>query len=269
MNFCGLPELHSPALPFHKAWPNNINLQFGVHLNKILPVVLALSSVGLAAVSASAGAEPLYWKHYVRTFHQSSPATTTTTTTAAATDITTTAPLETTTTAAAPAETAAPTTTTAPTASTAPQLDPRLTCNLPNFQQEVIDRINQARAAGRTCGTTSYAPAPALSWNGYLFNSSAGHSTDMAANNYFSHTSQDGREPGQRITGAGYAWSAYGENIAAGQATVQAVVDGWLNSPGHCANIMNSSYTEVGTACVASTTSQYPTYWTMDLARPY
>jgi uncharacterized protein YkwD len=234
-------------------------------LKKILPVVLALSSVGLAALSSPAGAEPPYWKQYAHTFHRSSPATASTTTTAAPTDITT----ETTTTATATAETAATATTTAPADATAPQLDPRLTCNLPNFQQEIIDRINQARAAGRTCGTTSYAPAPALGWNGYLFNSSAGHSTDMAANNYFSHTSLDGRDPGQRITGAGYAWSAYGENIAAGQTTVQAVVDGWLNSPGHCANIMNPTYTEVGTACVASMTSQYPTYWTMDLARPY
>jgi uncharacterized protein YkwD len=265
MNFYDLPAVHSPALPFQKAWRNNFNLQSGVHLKKILPVVLALSSVGLGALSSSANAEPPSWNQYARAFHRHNPAATTTATTAA--------PAETTTTAAAPVETTAPTTTTttttAPTAATGPQLDPRLTCNLPNFQQEIIDRINQARAAGRTCGTTSYAPAAALSWNGYLFNSAAGHSTDMAANNYFSHTSQDGRDPGQRITGAGYAWSAYGENIAAGQTTVQAVVDGWLNSPGHCANIMNPNYSEVGAACVASTTSQYPTYWTMDLARPY
>lgn len=161
-----------------------------------------------------------------------------------------------------PAPAPAPTT-------TATQLDARLTCNLPNFQQEILDRVNQARAAGRTCGTNSYGPAPALRWNGVLFNAAGAHSTDMAANNYFSHTSQDGRNPGQRITGAGYAWSAYGENIAAGQSSAQAVVDGWLASPGHCANIMNASYADIGTACVASSTSTYRTYWTMELARPY
>jgi uncharacterized protein YkwD len=154
-------------------------------------------------------------------------------------------------------------------ATTTTQLDARLTCNLPNFQQEILDRVNQARAAGRTCGTKTYGPAPALRWNGVLFNAAGAHSTDMAANNYFSHTSQDGRNPGQRITGAGYAWSAYGENIAAGQTSAQAVVDGWLASPGHCANIMNASYADIGTACVASSTSTYRTYWTMDLARPY
>jgi uncharacterized protein YkwD len=46
------------------------------------------------------------------------------------------------------------------------------------------------------------------------------------------------------------------------------VVDGWLASPGHCANIMNASYADMATACVASSTSTYRTYWTMDLARP-
>lgn len=157
--------------------------------------------------------------------------------------------------------------TTTPT-TTAP-LDSRLSCNLPNFQQEILDRVNQARAAGRTCGSSSYGPAPALRWNGVLFNAAGAHSTDMAANNYFSHTSQDGRNAGQRITGAGYAWSAYGENIAAGQTSAQAVVDGWLASPGHCANIMNASYADMATACVASSTSTYRTYWTMELARPY
>jgi uncharacterized protein YkwD len=165
--------------------------------------------------------------------------------------------------------TTTPTTTTTTTTTSGGALDARLTCNLPSFQQEIIDRINQARAAGRSCGTTYYGPAPALAWNTNLFNAAAAHSTDMAANNYFSHTSLDGRNAGQRITGAGYAWSAYGENIAAGQTSVQSVVDGWLASPGHCANIMNPGYADIGTACVASSTSSYPTYWTMDLARPY
>lgn len=155
------------------------------------------------------------------------------------------------------------------TTTTSTQLDPRLTCNLPNFQQEILNRVNQARAAGRTCGGTAYARATALTWNGMLFNAAGAHSTDMAANNYFSHTSQDGRSAGQRITGAGYAWRAYGENIAAGQASAQSVVDGWLASPGHCANIMNANYANMATACVASSTSTYRTYWTMELARPY
>ncbi|MBV0881602.1 CAP domain-containing protein [Noviherbaspirillum sp. L7-7A] len=133
----------------------------------------------------------------------------------------------------------------------------------------MLNRVNQARAAGRSCGTTYYGPAPALTWNTNLFNAAGAHSTDMAANNYFSHTSLDGRNAGQRITGAGYAWRGYGENIAAGQTSVQSVVDGWLASPGHCANIMNANLVDIGAACVANSTSTYRTYWTMDLARPY
>lgn len=159
-------------------------------------------------------------------------------------------------------------TATASTAATS-TVDARLSCNLPNFQQEVLSRVNQARAAGRTCGTAYYSPATALRWNGNLLTAAGAHSTDMAANNYFSHTSLDGRNAGQRITGAGYAWRAYGENIAAGQTSVQAVVNAWLSSPGHCANIMRSTFVDIGVACVASSTSTYRTYWTMDLARPY
>ena len=224
-----------------------------------LPFLLASLSIAITVPAFAAGETPgirhLPW-------HKAIPATTTTSPTPTTADTTPTT-ADTTTTAAGTtiADTSATTTT--------PQLDPRLTCGLPNFQQEILDRVNQARAAGRTCGTTSYGPAPALFWNGVLFNASGAHSTDMAASNYFSHTSQDGRDPGQRITGAGYAWSAYGENIAAGQTSAQAVVDGWLASPGHCANIMNASYADMATACVASSTSTYRTYWTMDLARPY
>ena len=207
----------------------------------------------LVAMTASAVATAETTSYRYSPWRKTAPTTTTpTTTTAPTTTTTTTAP------------TAAP----APTTATATQLDPRLTCNLSNFQQEILNRVNQARAAGRTCGSTSYGPAPALRWNGVLFNAAGAHSTDMAANNYFSHTSQDGRNPGQRITGAGYAWSGYGENIAAGQTSAQAVVDGWLASPGHCANIMNANYADMATACVASSTSAYRTYWTMDLAKP-
>jgi uncharacterized protein YkwD len=91
----------------------------------------------------------------------------------------------------------------------------------------------------------------------------------MAAQNYFSHTSADGRTFDQRVTAAGYAWRALAENIAAGYGTVQAVVDGWMGSDGHCANIMNPNLRDIGVACATGTTrSTYSNYWTMDLAAP-
>ena len=114
-----------------------------------------------------------------------------------------------------------------------------------------------------------FAPASALAWNDKLTPAADGHSQDMAVQNYFSHTSADGRTFGARITAAGYAWSLAGENIAAGYPTVNAVVDGWMASDGHCANIMAPNFTEVGLACVPGTSGNtYNTYWTMDLARP-
>ncbi|MER7699656.1 sigma-70 family RNA polymerase sigma factor [Streptomyces sp. NPDC096095] len=72
------------------------------------------------------------------------------------------------------------------------------------------------------------------------------HSADMAANDYFSHTSQDGRNPGDRIAAAGYRWSTYGENIAKGQRTPAEVMRSWMESPGHRANILNCAFKEIG-----------------------
>ncbi|WP_248960302.1 CAP domain-containing protein [Sphaerisporangium perillae] len=73
-----------------------------------------------------------------------------------------------------------------------------------------------------------------------------GHSDDMAAKGYFDHTSADGRSPWDRIKAAGYNSSMFAENIARGQATPEAVVKGWLNSPGHRANIMNCKLKAIG-----------------------
>ena len=77
----------------------------------------------------------------------------------------------------------------------------------------------------------------------------------MAAQNYFDHTSLDGRTFTQRIDATGYAWSTAGENIAAGYPSIDAVMDGWIQSPGHCANLMNQDFTEIGVACVPGTSS--------------
>jgi uncharacterized protein YkwD len=68
----------------------------------------------------------------------------------------------------------------------------------------------------------------------------------MNKNNYFSHTGLDGSSPGDRITRVGYNWRAYGENIAKGYTSEQAVMNGWLQSEGHCKNIMSSNVKEMG-----------------------
>jgi uncharacterized protein YkwD len=89
----------------------------------------------------------------------------------------------------------------------------------------------------------------------------------MAVNGYFSHTSQDGRSPWQRIADAGYTASATGENIAAGYATPEAVVAGWMTSTGHCNNIMNGNSNETGLGYAYQQGSPYGRYWTQTFGR--
>jgi uncharacterized protein YkwD len=131
-----------------------------------------------------------------------------------------------------------------------------------------MNRINLARANSRMCGDTYYSAAGPLAWNDKLFAAGVGHATDMASKNYFSHVSQDGRTFDQRISATGYVWNAVGENIAAGQTTLDQVMNDWLNSPGHCANVMNDNYSEVGVTCVTNSTSTYKKYWAMELGHP-
>lgn len=118
------------------------------------------------------------------------------------------------------------------------------------------------------CGTTFFKAVAPLAWNGKLLGAAAGHAQDMAAHHYFSYVSQDGRSFSQRMTAAGYAWSAAGENIAAGPTTPAQVINEWLQNPAHCENIMNGNYTEAGVACVKNDALVYGGYWVMDLGRP-
>jgi uncharacterized protein YkwD len=90
----------------------------------------------------------------------------------------------------------------------------------------------------------------------------------MADNNYFSHDSLDGRSMADRINATGYTWSTIGENIAAGYNSVQSVVSGWMASDGHCANLMNPRFTELGMACARNDASAYRTYWSQEFGRP-
>ncbi len=155
-------------------------------------------------------------------------------------------------------------------APSAPSAAATNSCGLANFQTDLLARVNQARATGFVCGGVQFAATGAVQWNGVLFSAAKLHSQDMTARSFFDHTNPDGKRPGDRITAAGYAWSTFGENIAAGQGTVNAVMDSWLRSAGHCKNIMNPQLTEMGVACELKVNDpqRYGTYWTMVLARP-
>ena len=136
----------------------------------------------------------------------------------------------------------------------------------------LLQLVNDARAAGRTCGATSYDPAPPVSWNCQLESAARAHSVDMGTWNFFSHTGSNGSSAGQRVTAAGYVWQAVAENIAAARPAsslnATAVVAGWLNSPGHCANIMNPNFVHMGVAYSLPTNVDWDIYWTQKFARP-
>lgn len=129
-----------------------------------------------------------------------------------------------------------------------PQLESQASKNA--FQLKLV---NEARASGYKCGDEDFPPVKALTWNDRLEKSSLAHAKDMSDKNYFSHTGLDGSQPSDRIDRAGYVWSTCGENIAKGQTSIEEVVAGWLKSPGHCKNIMNANFTQMGAARFAST----------------
>jgi uncharacterized protein YkwD len=94
-----------------------------------------------------------------------------------------------------------------------------------------------------------------------------GHSTDMANRGYFSHTTPEGVTFDQRITNAGYHWSGAAENIAKGQDTPAAVMDSWMNSAGHRANILNCGYKHIGVGLARD--AYQVKVWTQDFASPW
>jgi hypothetical protein len=144
--------------------------------------------------------------------------------------------------------------------------------NLPEpaqLSQDLVAQVNQARATPRTCGTQSFGAAPPVTWNETLARAALGHSQDMATKRYFNHKEPGGSDPAERATRAGYRWTRVSENIAAGQHSVTQAVTDWLNSPGHCANIMNPAFTEMGAAWAVNPANENRTpYWTQMFGRP-
>lgn len=121
------------------------------------------------------------------------------------------------------------------------------------FKRQFLQHINSVRQRGCNCGTTYMPPAAPLVWNYQLENAAMGHAQDMATQNYFSHTSLDGRTMQDRIIAAGYNYKGFksfrvGENIAAGQQSIAEVSNGWFKSEGHCKNLMNPNFKEIGIA---------------------
>ncbi|WP_084263430.1 sigma-70 family RNA polymerase sigma factor [Actinomadura formosensis] len=126
----------------------------------------------------------------------------------------------------------------------------------PTAEQQVVELINAERA-GAGCRPLRVSPA--------LHRAAQRHSADMAARGVLDHGGAGGDDPGERITAAGFGWSVWAENIAQGPSTPPAVVAGWMNSPGHRANILDCRLTMVGIGVVRGAGGPW---WTQVFATP-
>ena len=134
--------------------------------------------------------------------------------------------------------------------------------------KRLLAEVNAARARARMCGRQRFAAARPLSWNAALGTAAQGHSRAMARGNYFAHQDPDGRSVADRAKSAGFRGHRIGENIAAGQGSPNKAMQDWLASPGHCANLMNPMFTQVGAAYATDSRSDAGVYWTMVFGAP-
>ncbi|PCR93079.1 hypothetical protein CP336_28225 [Pseudomonas fluorescens] len=148
-----------------------------------------------------------------------------------------------------------------------PVIDSRMGDNR-SVGKALLAEVNAARARPRMCGRQRFAAARPLSWNPALGAAAQGHSKAMAYGNYFAHQDPDGDMPADRARSAGYRGRQIGENIAAGQSSPSKAMAGWLASPGHCANLMNPMFTQVGAGFASEARSDNGVYWTMLFGAP-
>jgi uncharacterized protein YkwD len=140
--------------------------------------------------------------------------------------------------------------------------------------QTALDLVNAARSKPQNCGGTTFPAVPALTWNSKLEAAARFQNQDMIAKQYFDHVSPDGSTPASRVRAQGYDYAWLGENIAVGSlgssvTTVAGAIKGWLASPGHCKNIMNPNFIEMGLASASGPWEQFDAvYWTQEFGQP-
>ncbi|MFK7987232.1 MAG: CAP domain-containing protein [Sandaracinaceae bacterium] len=138
------------------------------------------------------------------------------------------------------------------------------------FEWEVLERTNMYRAMGYNCDTEGeFGPAGPLEMDAVIQVAARSHSVDMGQRDFFDHVAPPPNAStfDERMSTAGFTGpSPWGENIAAGQRTAASVVDGWMESDGHCANIMNPAYNVIGIGYAEDSSSSFGTYWTQNFA---
>jgi uncharacterized protein YkwD len=124
-----------------------------------------------------------------------------------------------------------------------------------------LELVNAARSRPRQCGGRRFAAIGPLRLDATLGRVADAHAHDMARHSRMSHDGSDGSTAAERVTRAGYPWRSVAENVASGQSTPDAVVQTWLDSPGHCANIMSPDMQEMGIAYAFEASSDDGIYW--------
>lgn len=160
--------------------------------------------------------------------------------------------------AATPAPTAKPTT--KPAATPAPTVKPTTKPNTSSsesaMEEEVLRLVNEERTKRGLNALKRASDLDALA---------RAHSADMINRHFFDHNNPDGQSPFDRMRAAGISYRAAAENIASGQRSAEAVMNAWMNSSGHRANILNATYTEIGIGAVKS--SGGTIYWTQEFVK--
>lgn len=138
------------------------------------------------------------------------------------------------------------------------QAESEVKLNPTEVEKEVLDLINAERQKNGL---------HPLAWESQLYDAARGHSEEMASENFFSHTSLNGRDFTDRIKEAGYDDSVVSENIGAGQSTAQQVFDGWMTSDGHRENMLDEAYCDAAVGHMMNEESDWTHYWTINIGR--
>jgi uncharacterized protein YkwD len=141
----------------------------------------------------------------------------------------------------------------------------RETAELRDLERVRAEVLKQVNAVRRRAGLAALRPDPALD------RAAQKHAEDMLARSYFEHRSPEGKSVRERSTAQGYQWRAIGENIAEGQVSVDEVMDTWMNSPGHCENILGTGFTELGVGLAlgrSGPSGRYRVLWVQNFGRP-
>ena len=131
-----------------------------------------------------------------------------------------------------------------------------------------LELVNRVRASTQRCGTRSFPAAGPLRLSSQLTEAATRHASDMAAQHYFEHQDRRGLTPADRVRATGYADRRVGENIAYGMLSTEDVVAGWLKSPGHCENMMDPEFQDMGIAFAREQGAHTDLYWVQVLGSP-